>query len=260
MALASVGRNCYRQVINGGWLIFTLMVGKTYTPCPALPYSAPFIETFSKRVLSDLRLALIIDISSDLQAALVDEYLNEKVLSDGEVYLKVRQYQYEGNARFEEQWMARLTANKAKWFRQLTSRVDVRAAFDWLRIIPALLLQGMKFGSIPRALAMNCYEEMVHGLGSLLESWSYYVRGNREKMLKIDPYTVETLQGLAPSVSIKDATVVKGLVLSGEVFSKFTSSECKAIWKRLKCRRNIIPLLYTFFQDMCVTLRSRAPS
>jgi hypothetical protein len=113
------------------------------------------------RVCSDLRLALATDISSDLQAALVDEYLNERVPSDGEVYLKVRQYQYEGNARFEERWMARLIANKAKWFRQLTSRVDVRAAFDRLRLIPALLLQGMKFGSIPRALTMNCYEVRV---------------------------------------------------------------------------------------------------
>lgn len=69
-------------------------------------------------------------------------------------------------------------------------------------------------------------------------------------MLKIDPYTVETLQGLAPSVSVKDAKAVKGLVLSGEVFSKFTSSERKAIWKRLKRRKNIIPSLHTFFQDM----------
>ncbi|GFF96384.1 hypothetical protein IFM53868_08512 [Aspergillus udagawae] len=169
-------------------------------------------------------------ISSNLQAALVDEYSNEKVPSDGEVYLKVRQYQQEGNARFEERWMARLSANKAKRFRQLNSHVDVRAAFDRLRIIPALLLQGMKFGSIPRALATNCYEEMAHGLGSLLESWSYYVRGDRAKMLKIDPHTVEKLQGLAPSVSVKDAKVIKGLVVSGQVFSNFTSSERKALY------------------------------
>ncbi|KAF4210314.1 hypothetical protein CNMCM5878_004631 [Aspergillus fumigatiaffinis] len=189
-------------------------------------------------------------ISSNLQAALVDEYSNEKVPSDGEVYLKVRQYQQEGNARFEERWMARLTANKAKRFRQLNSHVDVRAAFDRLRVIPALLLQGMKFGSIPRALATNCYEEMVYGLGSLLESWSYYVRGDRAKMLKIDPHTVEKLQGLAPSVSVRDKKVVEGLVVSGQVFSNFTSAERKAVWKRLKRRKDIIPSLHTFFQDM----------
>jgi hypothetical protein len=67
------------------------------------------------------------------------------------------------------------------------------------------------------------------------------------KMLKIDLYTVEKLQGLAPSVSIKDAKIVKGLILSREVFLKFILSECKSIWKRLKCRKNIILLLYTFF-------------
>jgi hypothetical protein len=69
-------------------------------------------------------------------------------------------------------------------------------------------------------------------------------------MLKIDPHTVEKLQGLAPSVSVKDAKVVKGLVVSGQVFSDFTSSERKGIWKRLKRRKDIIPSLHTFFQDM----------
>ncbi|OJD10438.1 hypothetical protein AJ78_08555 [Emergomyces pasteurianus Ep9510] len=42
------------------------------------------------------------DISSGLQAFLVDEYSNEKPPSDGEVYRKVHQYQYKANARFEE--------------------------------------------------------------------------------------------------------------------------------------------------------------
>lgn len=69
-------------------------------------------------------------------------------------------------------------------------------------------------------------------------------------MLKIDPHTVEKLQGLAPSVSVKDEKVVEGLVVSGQVFSNFTSSERKAVWKRLKRRKVIIPSLHTFFHDM----------
>jgi hypothetical protein len=69
-------------------------------------------------------------------------------------------------------------------------------------------------------------------------------------MLKIDPHTVEKLQGLAPSVSVTDKKVVKGLVVSGQVFSNFTSAERKAVWKRLKRRKDIIPSLHTFFQDM----------
>jgi hypothetical protein len=66
-------------------------------------------------------------------------------------------------------------------------------------------------------------------------------------MLKINPYTVEKLQGFAPSVSTKDKKVVKGLVVSRQVFSNFTLSEHKAVWKRLKHRKDIIPSLYIFF-------------
>jgi hypothetical protein len=120
-----------------------------------------------------------------------------------EVYLKVRQYQYEGNAHFKNRWMACLSPNKVKQFRQLSSRTEVRAAFDRLRMIPALLLQGMKFGSLPRVLATSCNEvclafaltfasilskkEIVHGLNSLLEEWSHYLSYDREKMMKMDP-------------------------------------------------------------------------
>lgn len=103
----------------------------------------------------------------------------------------------------------------------------------------------------PRRALQNLFrQEMVHGLGSVLELWSYYMRGDQAMMLKIDPYTVERLQGMAPGVSAKDTRMVKGLVLSGEVFSKFTSSERKAIWRRLKRRQTIISSLQTFFLDM----------
>lgn len=88
----------------------------------------------------------------------MDEYSNEKDSSDGEVYLKVRQYQYEGNSHFEKRWMARLSPNKSKRLRQLSSRVDIRAAFDRLLMIPSLLVQGMKIGSLARVLATNCDE------------------------------------------------------------------------------------------------------
>jgi hypothetical protein len=91
----------------------------------------------------------------------VDEYLNEKIPSDSEVYLKVHQYQYKGNTWFKEQWIACLIANKAKQFWQLTSQVDVCAAINQLQIIPALLLQGMKFSSIPRVLTTNYYKVCV---------------------------------------------------------------------------------------------------
>lgn len=54
--------------------------------------------------------------------------------------------------------MARLSANKAKRFRQLSSHVEIRAALDSLPPTPVLLLQEMKLGCLSRALAVDCHK------------------------------------------------------------------------------------------------------
>ncbi|PGG98898.1 hypothetical protein GX51_06545 [Blastomyces parvus] len=191
------------------------------------------------------------DISSGLQASLVDEYSNEKPPSDGEVYRKVHQYQYEANSRFEERWKSRLSSNKAKRLRQLSSpaHVDVRAAFDALLAIPGLW-NGMNLGSLHRVLALNCDEEIVTYLTHVKQFWSSLVDDDRDKMMKIDLHTVEILQLLAPGVSRKDAKTVRGVVLGGEAFANFNDSDRAAIWNKLQGKREIIPSLHTFFQDI----------
>ncbi|RMJ21259.1 hypothetical protein PHISP_07872, partial [Aspergillus sp. HF37] len=108
----------------------------------------------------------------------------------------------------------------------------------------------MQFGSLPDVLATNCDEEIVHSLAHLREYWSSLVRNNREKLLKIDVYTIETLQLLAPGISTRDRTTAKGIVLSGAVFSNFTQSERSSIWKKMKKKDQVIPSLYTFFRNM----------
>ncbi|KAJ5346216.1 hypothetical protein N7452_004220 [Penicillium brevicompactum] len=190
------------------------------------------------------------DISPDLQTSLVDEYSNERVPSDGEIYLKVRQYRNEANSHFENRWLARLSDNKARRLRGLESHPSVRAAFDSLLVLPSLMIHGMQIGSLPQVLAIYCDEEIVHALDRLLQYWSALVGHDRAKMLKVDPLTMETLQLLAPGVSSKDRTTVKGLLHSGEVFSNFTESERRSIWKRMKRTEGIIPSLYTFFKDL----------
>lgn len=91
---------------------------------------------------------------------------------------------------------------------------------------------------------------MVHGLTHLREYWSSLVRSNRAKLLKIDVHTIQTLQLLAPGVSTKDRATAKGLVLGGAVFSNFTQTERSSIWKKMKKKNDIIPSLYSFFQNM----------
>ncbi|KAJ5646732.1 hypothetical protein N7490_003104 [Penicillium lividum] len=190
------------------------------------------------------------DISPDLQTTIIEEYSNEKVPTDGEIYRKVRQYRYEANAHSENRWLARLSENKARRLRGLESHPTVRAAFDSLLVLPSLVVHGMQIGSFPQALAICCDEEIVHALNRLLQFWSSLLGNDRIKMLKVDPHTVETLQLLAPGVSSRDRTTVKGLVHSGEVFPEFTASERSLIWKRLRKTEGIIPSLHTFFKNL----------
>ncbi|KAL4932995.1 uncharacterized protein BDV17DRAFT_279302 [Aspergillus undulatus] len=153
--------------------------------------------------------------------AIMGEYSNEKDPSDGECLLKFASTNTKGMLISRNGGMARLSPNKSRRLRQLSSRVDIRAAFDRL------------------VLATN-YDE--RGL--------FYLSYDRVKILKIDPQTVANLQGRAPGVSFQDAAEVQGLVFSGAVFPDYAPSERKVIYDRLKRRKSIIPSLDSFFQDM----------
>jgi hypothetical protein len=102
------------------------------------------------------------DISRELETELTDEYANEATPTDGEVYRKVRQYQYEASARFEERWLSRLTENKQKRMRQLSQRENssIRSAFDSLLPITGLW-NGMSIGNLPRVIAVKCDEVRI---------------------------------------------------------------------------------------------------
>jgi hypothetical protein len=69
-------------------------------------------------------------------------------------------------------------------------------------------------------------------------------------MAKIDLHTVKALQLKAPAACSKDSRAVKGLILSGEVFSHFTETERHTIWDKLATHDSIIPSLHTFFRDI----------
>ena len=68
-------------------------------------------------------------------------------------------------------------------------------------------------------------------------------------MAKIDLHTVKALQLKAPAACSKDSRAVKGLILSGEVFSHFTETERHTIWDKMATCDSIIPSLHTFFRD-----------
>ncbi|ODM24145.1 hypothetical protein SI65_01735 [Aspergillus cristatus] len=72
-------------------------------------------------------------------------------------------------------------------------------------------------------------------------------------MVKIDSHTVDTLQLLAPKASKADKNTVKGLILSGEVFTDFNEADRAAIWHKMRASEAcdcVIPSLHTFFRDI----------
>ncbi|KAH2485028.1 hypothetical protein KXW70_006920, partial [Aspergillus fumigatus] len=194
------------------------------------------------------------DISQDLQHALVDEYANERHPTDGEVYRKIRQYQHESNALFQNRWWSRLSPNKAKRLRQLFSQENtfICAGFDALLPIPGLW-KGMSLGSLNSVFALKCDEEIVHYLRVIWTFWAALANHDRTWMARIDTHTVDELQLYAPRASKVDWTTVKGKILSGEVFSNFSRSERASIWENLRSKEacdGIIPSLHTFFRDI----------
>ncbi|KAH1508953.1 hypothetical protein KXX29_006087 [Aspergillus fumigatus] len=182
------------------------------------------------------------------------EYANERHPTDGEVYRKIRQYQHESNALFQNRWWSRLSPNKAKRLRQLFSQENtfICAGFDALLPIPGLW-KGMSLGSLNSVFALKCDEEIVHYLRVIWTFWAALANQDRTWMARIDTHTVDELQLYAPRASKVDWTTVKGKILSGEVFSNFSRSERASIWENLRSKEacdGIIPSLHTFFRDI----------
>lgn len=94
---------------------------------------------------------------------------------------------------------------------------------------------------------------MIHYLKHVKNFWATLVNHDRAQMARIDLHTVDTLQLYAPRASTVDRKIVKGKILTGEVFCNFSRSERAAIWGRLRSHETcdgIIPSLHTFFRDV----------
>lgn len=94
---------------------------------------------------------------------------------------------------------------------------------------------------------------MIHYLKHVKNFWATLVNHDRAQMARIDLHTVDTLQLYAPRASTVDRKIVKGKILSGEVFSNFSRSERVAIWESLRSNETcdgIFPSLHTFFRDV----------
>ncbi|CCD42643.1 hypothetical protein BofuT4_P074450.1 [Botrytis cinerea T4] len=186
-----------------------------------------------------------------VRRSLIEEYSNEDKPSDGEIYRKVRQYEREGNILFKKRWMARLTDHGRRSLRQLFDYEDgeLTAAFDKLLDVPGLW-SGMRISTLHKLLDIKCYEETLHYLEHIRQFWHRIFHGDKNALSRVNNFDVKSLELKAPGYSTHDAQILKGELLSGQIFSNFNQQEREAIWGELQSIDFLVPSLFTFFEDL----------
>ena len=92
-------------------------------------------------------------------------------------------------------------------------------------------------------------QEILHYLQHINETWSNLLQHNKTMMERVDQATVKALELTAPWASTLDAKVLRGKVLGGKIFCSFSQQEGEGIWARLQAIHDLIPSLFTFFED-----------
>ena len=111
-------------------------------------------------------------ISYELKTLLIEEYANGEKPCDGEIYRKIREYQYlrsriDSNVppttcvSFEMRWWALLSGSREKKLRSLFRNSTLAAGFDALGRIPALFDAGMMITTLHKTMATRCYEVSI---------------------------------------------------------------------------------------------------
>lgn len=80
--------------------------------------------------------------------------------------------------------------------------------------------------------------------------WSDLLQQDKTAMAKVDQATVKALQLTAPWASTLDANILRGKLLSGEIFCSFSQQERQEIWIRLQSFKGLVPSLFEFFENV----------
>ncbi|TAQ83715.1 hypothetical protein B7494_g7958 [Chlorociboria aeruginascens] len=160
----------------------------------------------------DLYLA---DAHPELRTTLVEEYANEAKPSDGEIYRKVWQYEREGNVCFTKRWKAHLSDHGRRGLRQLRDHGDG--------------------DTLHKLFNLRCDEEAQHNLELIRTTMHRIFRlvlhKDKTALQRVDQVTIKALELRVPRYSRRDAQVLQGQVLSGQICSLFSREEREAIWR-----------------------------
>ena len=104
--------------------------------------------------MGDILIKIGIDSSSDVRRYLIEEYANEKIPTDGEIYRKIRHYHFQRNYSFESRWWARLRGCRARNLKGLLRQPEIAAAFDALLDVSGLW-GGMQLTTLHKMLGLR---------------------------------------------------------------------------------------------------------
>ncbi|OAF56685.1 hypothetical protein VC83_07154 [Pseudogymnoascus destructans] len=200
-------------------------------------------------------------ISYEMRTILDEEYSNEDRPCDGQIYRKIREYQYlplkadalvlpATRLSFEMRWWSRFNESRQKRLHSLFGHRLVATGFDALTKIPALFDAGMKVTTMNTVLATRCYEEIYHYLNHIFTAFVGFFNGIENRIQRLDKATVKAIERRAPAVSTSDSQELSIAIFNGTIFSGFSSQERSIIWGNILKFRGIIPSLSTFFEDM----------
>ncbi|KAF4630121.1 hypothetical protein G7Y89_g8024 [Cudoniella acicularis] len=153
---------------------------------------------------------------------LVEEYSNEEKPPYREIYRKVRQYEREGNVCFKKRWKAFLSEHGRRGLRQLCDHGDGEfvAAFGKLLDIPGLW-DGMRISTVHKMFDMKCDEPALHYLEHIRKTlhkiFERVLRGDKNALRRVDQATIKAFELKAPGYSKRDAQVLQGQLLSGQI-------------------------------------------
>jgi hypothetical protein len=101
------------------------------------------------------------EVTKEAQDYLKDESPKTTIASDGEIFRRIRQYQFTGQRERRNRWMNRLSASKASQLKQLLNVPEYQIAFD--RLLPISgLWKGFRIGHLNRLNPLSCREVCHH--------------------------------------------------------------------------------------------------
>lgn len=187
---------------------------------------------------------------SELLPKETDQFYYQTPPSDGEVFLKVREYEESDRAACATLWRLKLSTCKQVALGALERQEHFLEKFDQLRAFPGLW-EGFQLGNIQRCNALYATEEILHYLQHIRDIWERLTLYDPVVQQATDVATVQNLELLAPAISSSDGDKVRELMESRQLFRNICDSGMRNRLQDAILQISVlIPSIRTFHENM----------